>query len=77
MCGIFSILNNKHGIDLVKSSFEKGSNRGPEKSTLKFIDERNLVLGFHRLAINGYKNSNSEQPIKINECTIITNVILK
>lgn len=73
MCGIFSILNNKHGIDLVKSCFEKGSKRGPENSTLKCLDEGNLVLGFHRLAINGYKNTNSEQPITINDCTLICN----
>ena len=73
MCGIFCILNNKHGIELVKSCFNKGSKRGPENSTLKFINDMDLILGFHRLAINGYKNINSEQPIYINNCTLICN----
>jgi len=72
MCGIFSLLNNNN-IDnkLVIKSFHKGKNRGPEFSILKKI---NILcdFGFHRLAINGL-NDESNQPITIDDCTLICN----
>ena len=36
----------------IEKYFMIGSKRGPEDSKLKSIDE-SLILGFHRLAING------------------------
>ena len=36
MCGIFSLLNNNFLTDnIIKNSFQKGKNRGPEFSILK------------------------------------------
>jgi len=72
MCGIFSLLNNSFLNDkLVSKSFNKGKNRGPEFSVLKKI---NILceFGFHRLAINGL-NEISNQPITINDVTLICN----
>ena len=73
MCGIFSILNNTHDKDIVEMAFQKGSLRGPESSVLEFSIENNTVLGFHRLAINGYSDVKSNQPLKIHNCTLICN----
>ena len=71
MCGIFSILNNHYDTSIVKDNFNKGKNRGPEDS--KFIKVNNVFLGFHRLAINGYNDSNSNQPFNINNIHLICN----
>jgi len=71
MCGIFSILNNHYDKDLVKYNFNKGKKRGPEYSNI--IDVNNVILGFHRLAINGYNDSNSNQPFNINNIHLICN----
>ena len=40
MCGIFSLLNNNNILHdkLIKQSFQKGKNRGPEFSLLKKIN---------------------------------------
>ena len=57
--------------DIINDSFMLGTNRGPESQTLLKID--NNYLGFHRLAINGYGNKSSEQPIKKHNCTLICN----
>jgi asparagine synthase (glutamine-hydrolysing) len=72
MCGIFSLLNNNFlNNKMVSQSFNKGKNRGPENSILKKI---NILceFGFHRLAINGL-NDISNQPITINDVTLICN----
>ena len=71
MCGIFSILNNHYDTSIVKDNFNKGKNRGPEDS--KFIKVNNVFLGFHRLAINGYNDINSNQPFNINNIHLICN----
>ena len=73
MCGIFSILNDCFETTEVEKAFKKSSNRGPENSTIIFNREYNFVLGFHRLAINGYKNPSSEQPINMLGCQLICN----
>lgn len=48
MCGIFAIINNNHlyntSSKIVKSSFEKGVNRGPEFSTLIQYDDTFLII---------------------------------
>jgi len=73
MCGIFALLNNENNIseELIKAQFEKGKNRGPEFSILKNVSFKTL-FGFHRLAINGL-NKESNQPITINNITLICN----
>ena len=75
MCGIFSILNNNENKDLsdtiIQEQFEKGRRRGPEFSTIDF-NHLNIILGFHRLAINGL-NSQSNQPIIYNDIVLICN----
>ena len=71
MCGIFALLNgNDIPIDRIKKQFSKGKNRGPENSTIRTY--YNLVLGFHRLAINGLNNE-SNQPLAINNIVLICN----
>jgi asparagine synthase (glutamine-hydrolysing) len=66
MCGIFSLLNYSLYNNILETiqDFEKGSGRGPEHSTLDFHDALNLVIGFHRLAINGL-NEASNQPLTV------------
>ena len=74
MCGIFAVLSShsKDNSDFERQNFHKGKNRGPESSVFKKISD-NVIFGFHRLAINGYSNSDSEQPIDIDDCVLICN----
>jgi asparagine synthase (glutamine-hydrolysing) len=78
MCGIFSIISNK-GLEQSKKNIEKqfmlGQGRGPENSIFeeKKYGNNDIIFGFHRLAINGYKNEASEQPIKKDGCILICN----
>lgn len=75
MCGIFSLLNynnSEFDCNKIQPEFYKGINRGPEKSTLDFDDNLNIVKGFHRLAINGLDDI-SNQPININSYSLICN----
>ena len=72
MCGIFAILNNDSiGNLVIKEQFLKGQNRGPEHSVLN-NQYMNMILGFHRLAINGL-NDVSNQPIVIDDVILICN----
>ena len=67
MCGIFTLLNyttNKLEYSQMAEEFAKGKGRGPENSTLQLDAELNLVIGFHRLAINGL-NDASNQPLSV------------
>jgi len=73
MCGIFSILNNHFEKKDIEIAFKRGANRGPETSVLEFSVENNIVLGFHRLAINGYSDHHSNQPLKLHNCSLICN----
>ena len=70
MCGIFSIINSDVSCDTLNKYFIKGSKRGPEFSILKNYD--NVILGFHRLAINGL-NIQSNQPFEIDNIYLICN----
>ena len=76
MCGIFALLHNKDSIlynkDRILNEFNKGQNRGPEKSVLEYYDNNKIVLGFHRLAINGL-NDISNQPIVADGLRLICN----
>lgn len=74
MCGIFALLNyitNEETWKIVYEQFMKGSSRGPEFSKLDKRDET-LMLGFHRLAINGL-NEESNQPLVIDGIALICN----
>jgi len=72
MCGIFAFLNSNNNMaKFVNTQFMKGRFRGPEFSKLdnSYIK---MVLGFHRLAINGL-NEASNQPLVINDIVLICN----
>jgi asparagine synthase (glutamine-hydrolysing) len=71
MCGIFALLNNNTSMSVVESQFIKGQNRGPEFSKLD-DSYMKMVLGFHRLAINGL-NTESNQPLVVNDIVLICN----
>jgi asparagine synthase (glutamine-hydrolysing) len=51
--------------------FNKGKSRGPESSTLTYLYNK-IILGFHRLAINGL-NAISNQPLIFNDIVLICN----
>ena len=68
MCGIFALLNDINIKAL--SEFNKGKHRGPEST--ETIIYNKLLLGFHRLAINGLDNI-SNQPIIMNNKALICN----
>ena len=73
MCGIFALLNNSGTIqyDIIETEFMKGQNRGPEFSKLD-TSYPSMILGFHRLAINGL-NDESNQPLVIDDIVLICN----
>jgi asparagine synthase (glutamine-hydrolysing) len=72
MCGIFTLLNNYNTkYEVINEEFMKGEARGPEFSKLE-TNYMKMVLGFHRLAINGL-NDESNQPIVINNIVLICN----
>ena len=73
MCGIFAILNknNETFHSNVVNEFEKGKHRGPENSTLN-TNYLQMILGFHRLAINGL-NEASNQPLVFENIVLICN----
>ena len=73
MCGIFSLLNSSLDCEMetmTNEQFYKCKGRGPEYSTLNTYHK--LILGFHRLAINGL-NDESNQPIIYNDIILICN----
>lgn len=76
MCGIFAFLNSGEKINrdektYYKQCFMKGQNRGPEYSTFDIY--HNYILGFHRLAINGYNDEKSNQPLSYKNVVLICN----
>ena len=76
MCGIYSFLNYKKqglSIENIKIEFLNGINRGPEDSKEKIIEDYDTYLGFHRLAINGFNDTNASQPMEIDEIILICN----
>ena len=70
MCGIFALLNESFPSNVI-NEFEKGKHRGPENSTLK-TNYLQMILGFHRLAINGL-NEESNQPLVFENIVLICN----
>ena len=74
MCGIFSILNNTFEKSEYTQAFSHGKKRGPENSIIECGNVyNNIILGFSRLAINGFNNIESEQPFLIDNCSLICN----
>lgn len=73
MCGIFSLLNNTTTFTpaFVDQQFQKGKARGPEFSKLSQVGIK-IMMGFHRLAINGL-NDESNQPIIDGDVVLICN----
>jgi asparagine synthase (glutamine-hydrolysing) len=72
MCGIFALLNHEnYHENMINDEFLKGQNRGPEFSKLE-NSYMKMVLGFHRLAINGL-NIESNQPLVFNNIILICN----
>ena len=73
MCGIFSLLNNNSTFtpSYVEQQFKKGNQRGPEYSKLSQVGLK-IMMGFHRLAINGL-NTESSQPIIDGDIVLICN----
>lgn len=75
MCGIFALLNNNNSYtpETIENEFKKGSGRGPEYSKLVDVqDFDKLLMGFHRLAINGVDKI-SHQPLFFKNVGIICN----
>lgn len=75
MCGIFALLNNNGELrskEIAHAFFEGNSKkRGPDHSSMSSPNLK-MVLGFHRLAINGL-NAESNQPIVIDNISLICN----
>ena len=77
MCGIFAIFQAlptsvyKNIALSLEKHFLLGESRGPEFSIMKQITN-NVLLGFHRLAINGLDDK-SHQPICIDGIYLICN----
>ena len=72
MCGIFAVLNHVNGwTPDMRRQFKKGKARGPELSRTMSC-YRDVLLGFHRLAINGM-DGKSDQPFVAGNIRLICN----
>ena len=79
MCGISAILNNTQNYietnvisSSVEKSFNKAKHRGPDNSNILLDNDNNIIIGFHRLAINGL-NSGANQPLVIDDIILVCN----
>lgn len=72
MCGILAILceNDQTQLNLILKSHEMLSNRGPDCSSL--IMNKNMILGFQRLAINDM-STKGNQPFRSGNIRMICN----
>jgi asparagine synthase (glutamine-hydrolysing) len=71
MCGIITIINPSITASKVIQNFDKGKHRGPDHTDFKEINKQ-VWMGFHRLAINGLTNSSS-QPFHIDGIFLVCN----
>ena len=55
-----------------REAFMRGRGRGPERRTYGLVDNK-VLFGFHRLAINGYQDETSQQPLKMDDCVLVCN----
>ena len=75
MCGIFAYLGDPQPKNYFLTSFNNLSGRGPDDQKLEIIkseDNKTIVFGFHRLAINDL-SSQGNQPMKLGSHTLICN----
>jgi len=73
MCGIFALLNyngTKLTTSYIGEQSQKAQHRGPD--SYKIEHNKNIFLGFYRLAINGL-DKKSDQPLKYNNIVLICN----
>ena len=85
MCGIFALLNYMKYYyktkkvedwtipESVQIAYRAGKGRGPEDSRLECYRRRDIILGFHRLAINGFGRASAGQPLGLLGCLLICN----
>ena len=63
MCGIYSVLNaSSASYDNMVCSLQRVTHRGPDNTSVQYIDNLHTFLGFHRLSINGL-DPESNQPM--------------
>lgn len=72
MCGILVFLRPICVFQDAERMFRQGSHRGPDKSTFRRLNNDQVWLGFHRLAINGLDESSS-QPMHLNGVYLVCN----
>ena len=71
MCGILALLNTGTISKKILQSFQKGKRRGPENSIINSY-LKSVIMGFHRLAINGLEEKDN-QPLNVSNCVLICN----
>ena len=70
MCGIFCYIGKKYNSLDLQENFQRIENRGPDYSILLNVEQ--VLLGFHRLAINDLSTSGN-QPFLNNGIYLICN----
>lgn len=71
MCGIFAYLGARRTVNQLILPIFSLRHRGPDSSVVQQV-ARNVVFGFHRLAINGLGNANNE-PLQLDDCWLVCN----
>ena len=71
MCGILGLLNAGTISKPLLQNFQKGKKRGPENSIINSY-LKSVIMGFHRLAINGLEEKDN-QPLNVSNCVLICN----
>lgn len=73
MCGIFAYVGPHQTIDPLRESFMRIQHRGPDNTQLwvHYEADRMIVLGFHRLAING--GVSAHQPLLVGNTISLCN----
>ena len=71
MCGIFSYIGNSYSKEELLDNFNRIVNRGPDSS--KIISVNDVILGFHRLAINDLSEDGMQPFIDNNDIYLICN----
>jgi len=75
MCGIFIYIGNNQSYEFCIENANISQHRGPDNTqyvNVPYIKNKNITMGFHRLAINGLGDSGN-QPFLINGVYMICN----
>jgi len=76
MCGITALIGrNDQKLELTPTrvaKIAKCAKRGPEDTKCEKIRD-SVIMGFHRLAINGFNDATAMQPLHLKECVLICN----